>query len=179
MSARAGQAKPEARDIEARAASRKRIPGALRLITREETPMARLARATVAVLAVVALGAGCVQRPVLYPNAKLEDGGKAEAAGDIAYCRELANEHVSSGGAKAKEIGKDTAVGAVGGAGIGAVAGAVSGGGAGRGAGIGAAVGATAGLLTGAIRSAGPGPIYKGFVDRCLSNMGYQVIGWQ
>ena len=69
----------------------------------------------------MALGAGCAhsQRPVLYPNAKLEDGGKAEAAG------------------------------------------------------------ATAGLLYGAIKSAGPSPIYKGFVDRCLSNMGYQVIGWQ
>jgi outer membrane lipoprotein SlyB len=141
--------------------------------------MPHLARTTVVVLAVVALGAGCAQTPVLYPNARLKDVGKAEAAGDIAYCRELANESVSSGSVKAKEIGTDTAVGAVGGAGIGAVAGAVSGGGAGRGAGIGAAVGATAGLLHGTIKSAGPSPIYKGFVDRCLSNMGYQVIGWQ
>lgn len=141
--------------------------------------MAHLARATVVALAVVTLGAGCAQRPVLYPNARLEDVGKAEAAGDIAYCRARADEYVSSGAATAKEIGKDTAVGAVGGAGIGAVAGAVSGGGAGRGAGIGAAVGATAGLLHGTIKSAGPSPIYKGFVDRCLSNMGYQVIGWQ
>lgn len=137
------------------------------------------ARVTVAMLAVAALGAGCAQRPVLYPNARVEDLGRAEVAGDIAYCEELASERVSSGAAKAREIGKDTAVGAVGGAGVGAVAGAVSGGGAGRGAGIGAAVGATAGLLTGVVRSAAPSPIYKGFVDRCLSNMGYQVIGWQ
>jgi hypothetical protein len=150
-----------------------------RLIRREEIPMTPLARSTVAVLAVVALCSGCAQSPVLYPNAKVEDLGRAEVAGDVAYCRELANERVSSGTAKATEVGKDTAVGAVGGAGIGAVAGAVSGGGAGRGAGIGAAVGATAGLLTGAIRIAAPSPIYKGFVDRCLSNMGYQVIGWQ
>jgi outer membrane lipoprotein SlyB len=141
--------------------------------------MARLARATVVVLAVAVLGAGCAQRPVLYPNARLKDVGKAEAAGDIAYCREMANESVSPGAARAKEIGKDTAIGAVGGAGLGAVGGAVSGGGAGRGAGIGAAVGATAGLLYGAIKSASPRPIYKGFVDRCLSDMGYQVIGWQ
>ena len=141
--------------------------------------MAHLARATVVVLAVVTLGAGCAQRPVLYPNTRLKDVGKAEAAGDIAYCRELANESVSPGAAKAKEIGKDTVVGAVGGAGIGAVAGAVSGGGAGRGAGIGAAAGATAGLLYGAVKSAGASPIYKRFVDRCLSDMGYQVIGWQ
>jgi len=95
--------------------------------------MTPLARSTVAVLAVVTLCAGCAQSPVLYPNAKVEDLGRAEVAGDVAYCRELANERVSSGGATAKEIGKDTAVGAVGGAGLGAVAGAASGGGAGRG----------------------------------------------
>jgi len=40
-------------------------------------------------------------------------------------------------------------------------------------------VGATAGLLTGVVRSGAPSQVYKGFVDRCLSNMGYQVIGWQ
>ena len=97
--------------------------------------MAHLARATVVVLAMVTLGAGCAQRPVLYPNATVEDVSKAEAAGDIAYCRARADEYVFSG--------------------------------------------ATAGLLHGTIKSAGPSPIYKGFVDRCLSNMGYQVIGWQ
>jgi len=141
--------------------------------------MGYLARATAVVLAVVTLGAGCAQTPVLYPNTRLKDVGKAEAAGDIAYCRELANESVSPGAATAKEIGKDTAVGAVGGAAIGAVGGAASGGAAGRGAGIGAAVGATAGLLYGAIKSAAPSPTYKGFVDRCLSDLGYQVMGWQ
>jgi outer membrane lipoprotein SlyB len=141
--------------------------------------MPNLARAAVVVLAVAVLGAGCAQKPVLYPNARLKDVGRAEAAGDIAYCRELANESVSPGAVKAKEIGKDTAIGAVGGAGLGAVGGAVSGGGAGRGAGIGAAVGATAGLLYGAVKSAGASPVYKSFVDRCLSDMGYQVIGWQ
>lgn len=141
--------------------------------------MTPLARSTVAVLAVVALCAGCAQSPVLYPNAKVEDLGRAEVAGDVAYCRELANERVSMGTSAAKEIGKDTAIGAVGGATLGAVGGAVAGGAAGRGAGIGAAVGATAGLLTGVVRSAAPSQVYKGFVDRCLSNMGYQVIGWQ
>jgi hypothetical protein len=141
--------------------------------------MAHLARVTAVALAVVVLGAGCAQTPVLYPNTRLEDRGKAEAAGDVAYCRARADESVSSGAATAKEIGKDTVVGAVGGAGIGAVGGAVWGGGAGRGAGIGAAVGATAGLLYGAVKSAAPSPVYKSFVDHCLSNMGYQVIGWQ
>ena len=67
----------------------------------------------------------------------------------------------------------------LGGAAIGAVAGAVSGGGAGTGAAIGAATGATAGVVHGAATSVEPSPIYKGFVDRCLRERGYEVIGWQ
>ena len=143
--------------------------------------MPRLARVTAAVLTVVALGAGCAhyQSPVLYPNAKLKEVGRAQADAEIAACRSLADDYVSSGAARAKEIGKDTAVGGVGGAAIGAVAGAVSGGGAGRGAAIGAATGATAGAVHGTAKSVGPNPIYKGFVDRCLHERGYQVIGWQ
>lgn len=143
--------------------------------------MSHLARMAAAVLAAVALGAGCAhyQSPVLYPNAKLQAAGKAQAEAEIAACRSLADDYVSSGTATAKEIGKDTAVGGVGGAAIGAVGGAVSGGGAGRGAAIGAAVGATAGAVHGTAKSVGPSPIYKGFVNRCLRERGYQVIGWQ
>ena len=143
--------------------------------------MSHIARMTAAVLAVVALGAGCAhyQSPVLYPNAKLQEAGKAQVEAEIAACRSLADDYVSSGAATAKEIGKDVAVGGVGGAAIGAVGGAVSGGGAGLGAAVGAAVGATAGVVTGAARSIEPSPTYKSFVDRCLQERGYQVIGWQ
>jgi len=125
--------------------------------------MSHLARMTAVVLAVVAFGAGCAhyQSPVLYPNAKLQEAGKAQAEAEIAACRSLADDYVSSGVTTAKEIGKDTAVGGVGGAAIGA------------------AVGATAGAVTGTAKSAGPSPIYKSFVDRCLQERGYQVIGWQ
>ena len=127
----------------------------------------------------LALGCSHAQSPVLYPNAKLETAGKAQADADISYCRQRADEYVSSGAATAKEVGKDTAVGGAGGAAVGAVAGAVSGGGAGRGAAIGAATGATAGAVHGAVKSSGPSPIYKNFVDRCLREKGYEVIGWQ
>lgn len=138
-------------------------------------------RAMAGILTAVALGSGCAhsQSPVLYPNAKLQEVGRAQADADIAACRQLASEYVSSGAATAKEVGKDTAAGGVGGAAVGAVAGAVSGGGAGRGAAIGAATGATAGAVHGTMKSAGPSPVYKGFVDRCLHDKGYQVIGWQ
>jgi outer membrane lipoprotein SlyB len=67
------------------------------------------------------------------------------------------DDYVSSGGATAKEIGKETAVGGLGGA----------------------ATGATVGAVHGTVKSAEPSPIYKGFVDRCLRERGYEVIGWQ
>jgi uncharacterized protein YcfJ len=138
-------------------------------------------RVTPALLMVVTVALGCShsQSPVLYPNAKLETAGKAQADADISHCRQRADEYVSSGAATAKEVGKDTAVGGAGGAAVGAVAGAVSGGGAGRDAAIGAATGATAGAVHGAVKSSGPSPIYKNFVDRCLREKGYEVIGWQ
>jgi hypothetical protein len=143
--------------------------------------MSHLARVTAVLLAVGALGAACAhtQSPVLYPNAKLKEAGKDQANAEISACRSLADDYTSSGAATAKEIGKDTAVGGVGGAAVGAVGGAVSGGGAGRGAAIGAAVGATAGAVTGTAKSVGPSPVYKNFVDRCLRERGYEVIGWQ
>jgi outer membrane lipoprotein SlyB len=123
--------------------------------------MPQLVRVPMGLLMVVAIGVGCAhsQSPVLYPNAKLEQVGKAQADADIGTCRQKADDYVSSGAATAKEVGKDTAVGGAGGAAVGAVAGAVSGGGAGRGAAIGAATGATAGAVHGAVKSAGPSPI--------------------
>ena len=143
--------------------------------------MSHRARVAAGILTVVALGTGCAhsQSPVLYPNAKYKEAGREQADAEIAACRSLADDYISSGGATAKEIGKDTAVGGVGGAAIGAVAGAVSGGGAGRGAAIGAATGATAGAVHGTAKRMDPSPIYKGFVDRCLRERGYEVIGWQ
>ena len=42
-----------------------------------------------------------------------------------------------------------------------------------------AAIGDTAGAVHSAGKSVDPSPIYKGFVDRCLRERGYEVIGWQ
>lgn len=128
-------------------------------------------------VATLLLGCAGVRQPVLYPNAHVQQVGKAQADRDVADCRELASQYVQSGAGK--EIAKDTAVGGAGGAAVGAVAGAVGGGGAGRGAAIGAATGATAGVVHGMVRGAEPSPIYKNFVDRCLRERGYKVIGWQ
>jgi len=143
--------------------------------------MPRVSRLAPAVVVLVMIAVGCAhsQSPVLYPNAKLKEAGKDQADAEISACRSLADDYVSSGGATAKEIGKDTAAGGVGGAAVGAVAGAVSGGGAGRGSAIGAATGATAGAVHGTYKSSGPSPVYKNFVNKCLHERGYEVIGWQ
>ncbi len=60
----------------------------------------------------------------------------------------------------------------------GVAAGAVTGN-AGQRATEGAAAGAAAAATYGVLRSNEPSPVYKGFVQRCLQERGYDVIGWQ
>jgi hypothetical protein len=43
----------------------------------------------------------------------------------------------------------------------------------------GAAAGAATGAVRGGIQSTEQSPIFKNFVNRCLSEKGYSVIGWQ
>lgn len=133
---------------------------------------------TLALAGLLALG-GCAssQSPVLYPNAKLKQVGSQQAGRDIEECRKLADDYVQS--TAAKDVAKGTAVGGAAGAAIGAVGGAVSGRGAGAGAAVGAATGATAGAVHGAAKQTEPSPVYKRYVDRCLRERGYEVIGWQ
>ena len=133
---------------------------------------------TLVLAGLLALG-GCAssQSPVLYPNAKLQQVGREQASRDIEECRKLADDYVQS--TAAKDVAKGAAVGGAAGAAIGAVGGAVSGRGAGTGAAVGAATGATAGAVHGAAKQTEPSPVYKRYVDRCLGERGYEVIGWQ
>lgn len=147
---------------------------------KENTAMSSGGRiaAVVALVAMVTAACAKIEKPVLYPNGHLQQVGKHQADEDVEICRQLASEYVP-GGSAAKDIAKGTGIGGLGGAAVGAVAGAVSGGGAGAGAAIGAATGATAGAVHGAAKQTGPSPVYKNFVDRCLQERGYEVIGWQ
>jgi len=43
----------------------------------------------------------------------------------------------------------------------------------------GAAAGASAGGVKGAFDATDTNPTFKNFVQRCLSDQGYQIIGWQ
>jgi len=147
--------------------------------------MRRLYAALFLSVAVVALSACSAARPTLYPNDQYKTVGAAGADADIADCEAKANEYVKSGGHKAemaKEGARNTAVGAAVGGASGAVGGAIYGDPA-EGAAVGAASGATAGLLGTMFgwmfRSSEPDPVYRNFVDTCLHDKGYQVIGWQ
>jgi len=125
---------------------------------------------------IILLLAGCASGPVLYPNTYLKQVGQEQAQRDIDDCRQKADAYVKSDAAKT--IAKDTAIGGAGGAVVGGAMGAVTGS-FGRGVGVGAAGGAAAGLVSGAIKASKPSPIYKAFVNRCLSEKGYEPIGWQ
>lgn len=124
------------------------------------------------------LAAGCAaKRPVLYPNAHYSAVGAPAAAGDVARCqqRAAAQGHDARPGARAAA---SSAAGAAGGAAVGAVGGAILGD-AGRGAAAGAGMGGTRGLLRGLFRWREPAPLERGFVEACLDEQGYRVIGWR
>ncbi len=137
-------------------------------------------RNRLSMFAVCVLFAGCAgtPNPVLYPNNHLQQVGQAAADRDIAECRQLAG---SSGVAETKDgkvAGQAAGGAAVGGASAGAW-GLVRGNDAGERALAGAAAGAAAGTVRGAMNSGQTSPVYKNFVQKCLRDRGYEVIGWQ
>ncbi len=71
-----------------------------------------------------------------------------------------------------------TVVGSGAGAAIGAAGGAAYGD-AGRGAVAGAASGAVAGLLRGIFLGRGPDALHRNYIESCLHERGYEVVGWK
>lgn len=116
---------------------------------------------------------GCSSKPVLYPNATLKDVGKTQASRDIEVCMSDADEYLES--PKAKKILGSAGSGAILGGAIGAVSGLLTGD-FGSGLGRGAAIGATAGGVGQAIS---PDQLKRSYVNRCLADKGYQVMGWE
>ena len=49
----------------------------------------------------------------------------------------------------------------------------------GTGAAVGAATGATAGFMRSLFKGSEPSQAYRGFVDRCLRERGYDPVGWE
>lgn len=138
-------------------------------------------------IALVAL-AGCAAtgsqspyaRPVLYPNAALNRVGEATARAEVDACMARAQSAglspVEQNNAVGQRAGQGAAVG-----GVAAAVGALV---TGRNldsiltSGVaGAAVGGSAGAVSGAMQSR-PSGLYRQYVQRCVSDKGFDVIGW-
>ncbi len=132
----------------------------------------------VAIGIVLSMGACGSKRPVFYPNGHLEMVGNAQAQADADLCMERARESGVNDGSGQK-VGGRTVKGPAVGAATSAAVSAVLGGNVGRAAGAGAAGGATAGAVSGAFDAGNPDAVFKSFVNRCLEEKGYEVIGWQ
>ncbi len=137
----------------------------------------RLLYLIVVIFFIAGLSACAAKRPVLYPNDYFNSVGEETSKADIGQCMEMAE---ASGveNEPGKEVAKDTAKGGVIGGVTGAAVGAVFGN-AGQGAAAGAAGGAAGGLAGSAMNSGEPDPVYRGFVEQCLREKGYQPIGWK
>lgn len=145
---------------------------------------------TALALAAGALGlAGCATsgpnsvsaRPVLYPNAALNRVGEAQGRAEADACMARAQSAGLAPQVKSHEIARRAGEGAAT-AGVASAVGAlISGRGADgllRAGAAGAAIGGSAGAVSGSFHDDKPNPVYRNFVQRCLGERGFEVIGW-
>jgi len=121
---------------------------------------------------------GCAKkRPVLYPNATYQAAGPTAAQSDIDDCIQMAADygHATDRG---KKVAGSTVSGAAVGAAVGGAVGLVTGR-PGHGLAAGAAGGGAGGMARGALKSGTPDEIERRFVEQCLRDKGYQVVGWK
>jgi outer membrane lipoprotein SlyB len=114
----------------------------------------------------------CASRPKLYPNETLKSKGKDAAEADVNLCMKEADDYLDS--SEGKKVVKGAGFGAVVGGAVGAVAGAFTGN-IGRGAAQGAALGGTGGAVSSAMT---PDQFKHGYVNNCLADKGYRILGW-
>lgn len=119
-------------------------------------------------------------QPVLYPNATLTRVGEAQGRAEADNCMAKAVQAGLSPDQKTNEIGRRAGEGAAV-AGVASVVGALITGRSSdvlRAGATGAAVGGSAGAVSGAFHNDKASPVYRQFVQRCLSEKGFDVIGW-
>ena len=132
----------------------------------------------ITLIAIAVLMSACAKkRPVLYPNVTYTAAGETVAQSDIDDCIQLAADHGHATDA-GKNVAGSTAKGAAVGAAVGGAVGLVTGR-PGRGLAAGAAGGGAGGLTRGAMKSGDPDEIESRFVEQCLRDKGYKVIGWK
>lgn len=119
-------------------------------------------------------------RPVLYANVALNKAGDARSRQDTDACLAKAQSAGLTPDEKTNETGQRAGKGAATGAVAGALGALLTGGGidgAIRGGLGGAAIGGSVGAVSGAM-SEKPSATYRTYVQRCLGDLGYEVIGW-
>ena len=119
-------------------------------------------------------------KPVLYPNATLNRVGEAQGRAEVDGCMSRAAQAGLTPDQKTSEVGRRAGEGAAV-AGVASVVGALITGRGGdvlRAGATGAAVGGSAGAVSGAFHNDKASPVYRQFVQRCLSEKGFDVIGW-
>jgi outer membrane lipoprotein SlyB len=123
-------------------------------------------------LILVILVVSCSSKPKLYPNQKYKNVGENRANADVEVCLKEADEYLKS--SKGKQVAKSAGTGAAIGAAIGTVGGMFTGN-LGRGIIRGGAMGTAGGAAAGAMS---PDQLKQRYVNQCLNEKGYQVIGW-
>ncbi len=137
------------------------------------------------VLAILTAGlVGCATaRPIVYANPKYVEVGREGTNRDIAECESLAKgAGATPDQGRAGQTAKGVAVGAGAGAAAGAVGGAIWGN-----PGTGAAAGAVSGVVGSLLWTLfgswatpeQPSEPYKNYVNQCLTDRGYQLVGWK
>jgi uncharacterized protein YcfJ len=116
-------------------------------------------------------------RPLFYPNDHMQQVGKVQAQRDTDACLQMAADNGVAANKDGK-VGEKAAKGAVLG-GIGSAAWGLVRGDAGELALAGAAAGMATGAAAGGFESTQMNPTYQRFVERCLRERGYDVIGWE
>ena len=151
------------------------------------TKSCEIARLFIGAAALLAL-AGCAAtgtaspnaRPVLYPNVALNRVGDAQGRVEADACMARAAQAGLTPDQKTNEVGRRAGEGAAA-AGVASAVGAIVTGNTAnvlRAGAVGAAVGGSAGAVQGAFRNDRVNPVYRQFVQRCLSEKGFDVIGW-
>ena len=117
------------------------------------------------------------ETPDFYPNAKYHKTGSPAAEQAANECMALADRYVPEPPCYC-DLLKDTLGGGVIGAGSGAIVGPIMHEKVGRTTGAGAAVGSLLGLIYSVDRMNEHTPKYQRFVELCLRDKGYEVLGW-
>jgi hypothetical protein len=138
---------------------------------------------TALLLSLLPVSAQALPKPDLYPNAHLKGVGKVRADRDIIECQIQAEDYLRGQQSTKPSTARAGLGGAARGAALGALAGTITKSGAGRGAGAGAAVGGLASVVGSAkekrTEEREGSPEYRKYVEACLDDMGYRVVGWR